>query len=465
MILKQFFLKELAHASYLVMDERVKVAAVVDPQRDVDVYLAEADRLGVSIKHVFLTHFHADFLAGHLELRAESGARIHLGERASAEFDFVPMKHGEAVEFGDVRLSFLATPGHTPESTSLVVHDLLESESAPHAVLTGDTLFIGDVGRPDLMASIGVTANELAEMLYDSVHQKLMRLPDATLVYPAHGAGSMCGKNLSTDTVSTIGAQRASNYALQARSRQEFVRLVTSDQPEAPAYFPYDARLNGKLRGLLSGVFERALMPLALEEVQALRRNGAQLLDARSADAYAAEHVKGSLNVGLGGSFSTWCGALLDPERPIVLLADPGTERDAVLRLARIGFDRVAGFVSDGVAAYAARPELVERGGRVTPDELKGLLAAKDAPLVLDVRTPAEWAGGHIEGALHVPLNRLQRELERVPRGRDLVVLCAGGYRSSAAASILHGAGYGGARDLVGGWNAWTKSAASCSLG
>ncbi|MDH3604784.1 MAG: MBL fold metallo-hydrolase, partial [Candidatus Tectomicrobia bacterium] len=241
MILKQYYLGCLAHASYVIADEETQTAVVVDPQRDIDQYLQDAEQWGVQIRHVFLTHFHADFLAGHLELRDRVGAHIYLGARAKAEYDFTPVKDGDVLEFGRLRLGVFETPGHTPEGISILVYDLEKDDHNPHAVLTGDTLFIGDVGRPDLLASIGVTADELAGMLYDSLHHKLLTLPDETLVYPAHGAGSMCGKNLSTETVSPLGNQRRYNYALQPMSEAEFKRLVTADQPEAPAYFVYDA--------------------------------------------------------------------------------------------------------------------------------------------------------------------------------------------------------------------------------
>src|SRR5262245_32704311 len=304
MILQQYFLKCLAHASYLIVDERTKTAAVVDPQRDIDQYLEDARKHGATIRHVLLTHFHADFLAGHLELAERTGATIHLGPKARAEYPFSPVREGAALELGDVRLGFLETPGHTPEGVSILVYDTKRDAAKPHAVLTGDTLFIGDVGRPDLMASVGISAQELAGVLYDSLHGKLLKLPDATLVYPAHGAGSACGKNMSTDTVSTIGAQRKANYALQPMTREAFVRLVSSDQPEQPAYFGYDADLNKKQRETLGSVLERVLRPLALDEALRLVNQGAQLLDTRTADEFAAAHMRGALNVGLKGSYA-----------------------------------------------------------------------------------------------------------------------------------------------------------------
>src|SRR5437764_1999562 len=269
MILNQYYLGCLAHASYLIADQAGGQAAVIDPQRDIEQYLADAERLGCEIRHVFLTHLHADFIAGHLELRDRVDASIHLGAQASAEYPFTPMADGDELELGQVRLSVLETPGHSPESVSILVFDPEHSRTCPYAVLTGDTLFIGDVGRPDLRASLGWSADQLASMLYDSLRDKLLPLPDDTLVYPAHGAGSLCGKNLSTDTVSTIGVQRKYNYALQPMSREEFVRVVTAEQPETPAYFTYDAVLNTKERATLGQVLEEELTPLSLEEALA----------------------------------------------------------------------------------------------------------------------------------------------------------------------------------------------------
>jgi glyoxylase-like metal-dependent hydrolase (beta-lactamase superfamily II)/rhodanese-related sulfurtransferase len=455
MILEQHDLGCLAQASYLIADPRSRTAAVVDPRRDVDVYVDRARELGVEIRHVFLTHFHADFLAGHLELRERTGAVLHLGRRAEADYAFVPVGEGDRIAFGDVRLEFLETPGHTPESVSILVFDQAQSPDRPQAVLTGDTLFIGDVGRPDLMASVGVTAEELARSLYRSLHVKLLKLPDETIVYPGHGAGSMCGKNLSKETSSTIGAQRAHNYALQPMPEEAFVRMVTSDQPEAPEYFAYDALLNRQERATLEEVLERSVRPLALDAVLRLENQGAQVLDTRDADAFATGHLAGSIQIGLGGSYATWAGTLLDREAPIVLVAAEGTERESALRLGRIGFDRVAGYLEGGFGALRARPDLVRRAERVLPEELARRLAAPNAPLVVDVRTDGEREAAHIPGSLHVRLPRLERELARIPRDRPLITVCAGGYRSATAASLLRRHGFDPVADLTGGMKAW----------
>src|SRR5262245_55674859 len=334
MILKQFYLNCLAHASYLIGDEQTGAAAVVDPQRDVDQYLAFAAEHGLRIEHVFLTHFHADFIAGHLELRDRVGAAIYLGSAACAEYPFTPLHDGDVVDLGRVRLQALETPGHTVESISLVVYGLDSSGTAPRAVLTGDTLFVGDVGRPDLRVALGWSATELGGMLYDSLHDKLLALPDESAVYPAHGAGSLCGKALSKETHSTIGEQRRSNYALQPMSKSAFVELVTADQPDAPSYFTYDAVLNSRLRPTLDETLER-VNALGIDHLLALQETGAQVLDTRDPAEFAAAHLTGSINIGLGGQYATWAGSVLNRERPIVIIADPGREREAAMRLGR----------------------------------------------------------------------------------------------------------------------------------
>lgn len=455
MILKQYYLGCLSHASYLIGDEENRIAAVVDPQRDVDQYLEDARRQGLQIQYVFLTHFHADFVAGHLELRERAGAGLYLGARAQADYAFTPLQDGDVLELGQVRLKILETPGHTPEGISILVYDLRQDDSHPHAVLTGDTLFIGDVGRPDLLASVGVTASELASTLYDSLHQKLLTLPDETLVYPAHGAGSFCGKNLSKDTVSTIGAQRRYNYALQPMPKEAFVHLVSADQLEAPAYFAYDAEINRQERPTLESTLERVLKPLALDTVLRLRNAGAQLLDVRDPADFAGGHLVDSVNIGLNGKYETWAGALLDREQPIVLIAEPGRETEAAMRLGRIGFDHVAGYLQGGMQAVVGRPDLVRRTERVTAETLTAQLAAREPPLVLDVRMAQEWQESHIAGSLNIPLHRLQERLDEVPRGGKLVVHCQTGYRSSVAVSLLAQKGVTDVSDLVGGIVAW----------
>ena len=455
MILKQYYLGCLAHASYLVADEAHGTAAVIDPQRDVEQYLEDAAQAGCAVDHVFLTHFHADFVAGHLELRDRTGAAIHLGARAEAAYEFVSMADGSEVNLGDVRLVVLETPGHSPESISILVYDRRRSDTTPYAVLTGDTLFIGDVGRPDLRASLGWKAEDLGSLLYDSLYRKLATLPDETLVYPAHGAGSLCGKNLSTDTVSTIGAQRRYNYALQPMSRERFIEIVTADQPDAPAYFTFDAVLNTQERPTLAHALERELRPLSLSEAVTLIDAGAQALDTREPLRFEGGHLHGALNVSLGGTYATWCGTLLDPERPIVLVSEPGTETEAAVRLGRIGFDNVAGYLDGGMELLEGSPELIERTERITAGNMAQQLASEAPPLIVDVRTAGEWSGASIDGSVNVPLSRLAEELTGLDRDRPTVVYCASGYRSAIAASVLQRSGFTRVFDLVGGLPAW----------
>lgn len=375
MWLKQYYLGCLAHASYLIADEASGTAVVVDPQRDIDQYLRDADQHQFHIDYVFLTHFHADFLAGHIELRDRLGATICLGAQAQADFDFRRFAQGDTLDFGRVRLEILETPGHTPEAISILVYDLDQHPEHPHAVLTGDTLFIGDVGRPDLMASVGRSSTELAGMLYDSLREKLLPLPDETLVYPAHGAGSMCGKNLSSDTFSTLGTQRLFNYALQPMSKDEFIALVTADQPEAPPYFSYDAMLNRRERPTLEQTLHQVLKPLTLDEVLRQMNAGAQVLDVRDAADFEAGYLHGSVNVGLQGNFATWAGTVLEQGTPIVLIAPLGHEEEAAMRLGRIGFDHVVGYLSGGAEALRTKPELIRSIERMTATQLVALLA------------------------------------------------------------------------------------------
>jgi len=455
MFLKQYYLGCLAHASYLIADEASQTAIVVDPQRDIGQYLTDAGQLGAKIRHVFLTHFHADFLAGHLELRDRCGADIRLGARAEAEYAFIPMHDGDQLEFPGLRLQVLETPGHTIESISILVLDLQKDADKPYAVLTGDTLFIGDVGRPDLRASLGWTAQELGGHLYDSLHDKLLALPDETLVYPAHGAGSLCGKQLSSDTVSTLGQQRRFNYALQPMTKEDFIGLVTADQPDAPAYFTYDAILNTRERPTLDQTLEHVLQPIELDEVLTLGDAGAQVLDVRDAAEYAKGHLAGSINIGLGGQYATWAGTLLDRMRPIVIVAEPGREQEAALRLGRIGFDHVKGHLKDGMGALAERQDLVWATERVSATMLADELASQAPPLVIDIRAPREWKTKHLTGSVNIPLNHLQERIGEVPPDRRIAVHCAGGYRSSIAVSILNQYGITNLMELAGGIAAW----------
>lgn len=456
MIFERFYLACLSHASYLIADEKSGLAVVVDPQRDVDQYVSYAKKKKLKIAHVALTHFHADFVAGHIELAKLCKAKVHLGATATADFSFEPIRDGSTIDLGTVRLAGLETPGHTPEAVCLVVYDLAKSKDKPYAALTGDTLFIGDVGRPDLMASVGVTAEQLAGQLYDSLHKKLLKLPAETLIYPSHGAGSLCGKALSADACSTIGTQRLSNLALKPMTKAAFIKLVTADQPEAPAYFRHDARMNREKRPTLEASLKKSLKALPLASVEKLLAAGGVALDTRDADLFARGHLRGSINVGLGGKYATWAGAVLDHGDKIVLICEPGAEPEAALRLGRIGFDGVAGYLKGGVAALKDRPDLRATIRRWTARELSQALSKPGAPAVLDVRNPGEREASKIEGSAFIPLGQLPKRLSEAPKG-PLVIHCAGGYRSMIAASLLERAGRSDVMDLEGGMAAWNE--------
>jgi len=455
MIFKQFYLGCLAHASYLIGDEASRTAAVIDPQRDVGQYLAFAAAHDLQIKHVFLTHFHADFVAGHLELRDRAGAVIYLGAKAQASYKFTPVADGTVVEFGAVRLKALETPGHTPESISILVYDLTSGVLEPYAVLTGDTLFIGDVGRPDLRVALGWSASDLGGLLYYSLRTKLLALPDATLVYPAHGAGSLCGKAISQETVSTMGEQRLVNYALQPMSKESFIDLVTADQPDAPPYFTYDAVLNSKERLTLDEVLIHELTALGLERVLELLSTGAHLLDTREPAEFASSHLAGSINIGLSGQYATWAGTVLDHEHPIVIIANPGREDESAVRLGRIGFDHVAGYLDDGLHSLEERPDVTIPTERLSAPLAAQRLTMPDAPLAIDVRTPREHEQKYVEGSVSMPLNHLIERVENLPRDRPVLVYCSGGYRSSIAASLLQRNGFDHVSEIAGGIVAW----------
>jgi hydroxyacylglutathione hydrolase len=465
MIVKQFYLNCLAHASYLIGDEKTGIAAVVDPQRDIDGYVAFASEHGLRVAHVFLTHLHADFLAGHLELRDRTGAAIYLGAAARAEYPFGPLHDGDGVEFGRVRLVALETPGHTPESISILLYDLAESADTPKAVFTGDTLFVGDVGRPDLRAALGWSATDLGALLYSSLHDKLLPLPDASLVYPAHGAGSLCGKAISSETVSTIGEQRASNYALQPMSRAAFIDLVTADQPDAPAYFTYDAVLNSRERPTLEHALARELTPLTIDALLAEQARGAQVLDTRDPAEFAAAHLMGSINIGLVGQYATWVGTVLTHDQPIVIVADPGAERESALRLGRIGFDSVIGYLDGGLASAHSASTSITTTERLGADVATARLASATPPVIVDVRSAPERAQKRIEGSLHLPLNHLGERFSEIPAGRPVLLHCAGGYRSSIAASLLQRHGFTDVSELAGGIVAWETAGLPVSSG
>ncbi|MGA5453264.1 rhodanese-like domain-containing protein [Streptomyces umbrinus] len=461
MFFAQYYLDCLSQASYMIADETTGKAVVVDPRRDITEYLTDAAEHGFTIEAVINTHFHADFLAGHLELADRTGAWIGYGRRAEAEYPIRKLTDGEQISLGDVTLQILETPGHTPESISILVHEHA-ADAIPYGVLTGDALFIGDVGRPDLLASIGVTADELGKMLYDTIQHKLMALPDAVRVFPAHGAGSACGKNLSTQRQSTIGEQRSTNYACRPMSEAKFVELVTEGQPSAPAYFVYDAILNRKEHGLFD--VAAAPRPLSVEEFMQRRVTGAVVVDARSPQDFASGHLRGSVNVPADGRFAEQAGMVVAPEQDLVVIAPQDREEEVVTRLARIGFDKVGGHLREPEGSFPTLADEMEQASRLTADELRRLLDREEPPLVLDVRNTAEREEGFIEGSLHIPLAELSRRIDEIPADRPLVVHCAGGHRSSIAASLLRHQGRTDVSDLIGGYGAWLALPASADV-
>jgi glyoxylase-like metal-dependent hydrolase (beta-lactamase superfamily II)/rhodanese-related sulfurtransferase len=456
--LRQYYLGCLSHASYLVGDTVTGRAAVIDPQRDIQQYLDDAAANGLHVEYVIESHFHADFLSGHLELAAATGATIVFGRAAEGrtEFPILAAHHGDVLELGDrqtgVVLEVLETPGHTPESISVVVREAGVADE-PVAVFTGDTLFIGDVGRPDLLSAVGHDATDLGRQLYRSLHQYLLALPDHTRVLPAHGAGSACGKHLSNETESTIGDQRRTNYALQPMSEDAFVEAVTQGQAAAPMYFLFAATKNRQAHHAHDETAD--IRELTLDELLAAREAGTAVVDTRDEQDFAAAHFRGSINVGLGGRFAEYTGEVVAPGTPIAIVADRGHEREAVVRLARIGFDEVLGVYVDPARAFLDRPDLAHRSSRLTVDEFDAVLADTPDVQVLDVRGPGETELGTVHGATVIQLPQLIHRIDDLDPQRPTVVYCAGGYRSSIAASLLRARGFADVSDLLGGYTSW----------
>jgi hydroxyacylglutathione hydrolase len=455
MYFKQFYLNCLAHASYLIGSEGE--AAVVDPQRDVDQYIEEAAAQNLNIRYILETHLHADFVSGHRELAARTGAEIVFGEKAGATFPHRAVKDGDELAVGKVSLRILETPGHTPESICILVTDTDDSQR-PSKLLTGDTLFIGDVGRPDLAGGKGYTKEAMAAMMYDSL-AKLMQLEDAVEVYPAHGAGSMCGKNLSTETSSTIGQQRKFNYALQPMTRDEFVRIMTTDLPEAPAYFSKDAEINRSGAAALTGLPKPCALSPA--EVYELGAQGQVILDVRPAADFGAGHIPGALNIGLGGQFASWAGSLIPLPAPIVIVAESdGQVEEAQIRLARVGLENVKGYLDGGMSAWKDADQPIEQVPQITVAELKGLIETRPDLQIIDVRRPAEYSSGHAPRAITAPLAQLRESLPNLNLrpDRQTAIICAGGYRSSAGTSILQRTGFTNLLNVTGGTKAWIEA-------
>lgn len=471
MYFKQFYLACLAHASYLIGSGGE--AAVVDPQRDVDEYIKEADAHGFKIKYIIETHLHADFVSGHRELSARTGAEIVFSEKAEATFPHRAVNEGDEIKLGKVNLRIMETPGHTPESICILVTDRegIDSENAgevaratsPQKVLTGDTLFIGDVGRPDLAGGKGYTPQMMAAMMYDSLHEKLLKLSDDVEVYPAHGAGSMCGKNMSKETSSTIGEQRKFNYALKPMAKDEFVRMMTAELPEAPAYFPKDAEINRTGAEALSELPKlETLTPENVRELTSQTEHFVSVvLDVRSAPEFGAGHVPGSLNIGLSGQFAIWAGSLIPLTAPIILVAQSNAQvEEAQTRLARVGIENVKGYLNGGVEGWRQAGFELARVSQISVDELSKLIIEQTPLQILDVRRPPEYASGHVPRAIHAPLSTLAATFSNlsVDPAKPTAVICAGGFRSSAATSILQQHGFTNLLNVTGGTTAWINA-------
>lgn len=454
-VVEQFFLGCLAHASYLVSSGGV--AAVVDPQRDVDLYVEVARSKGLRIEHIIETHLHADFVSGHRELAERTGAQIYLGAGSGATFPHRAVKDGDAIRFGDCRLDFLQTPGHTVESVCAVMSDLSRSER-PTAVFTGDTLFVGDVGRPDLSGEH--TPQELAAMLFTSLHEKLLRLPDETVIYPAHGAGSLCGRQMGSERSSTIGKERRSNYALQAPTREDFIRLLTESLPPRPDYFIRDVELNRQ--GAESLDHLPPPRPSTAEEVVRRQREGAVVLDTRPVMQFGVGHVPGSLHIALSGQFASWAGRIVGLDQHIILVADDTEHlRESQLRLARVGIEKIDGYLENGIAGWVTSGHALHSVPQVSVEELAELRGT--GIVVLDVREPGEVAAGAMEDSIRIPLGQLSGRTQELDREKPLVVHCKGGYRSSIATSILARDGFEQVANLTGGFDAWKAATAATS--
>jgi glyoxylase-like metal-dependent hydrolase (beta-lactamase superfamily II)/rhodanese-related sulfurtransferase len=451
MYFEQFYLGCLAHASYLLASQGE--AVVVDPQRDVELYLKAAADHGAVIQHIFESHLHADFVSGHKELAARTGAKIYMGAKSGASFAHVPVSDGFELKFGKSSIQVLETPGHTQESICLVVTDE-EKSSSPWAVLTGDTLFIGDVGRPDL--SPVHTPVQLAGMLYDSLHSKVMKLPDNVLVYPAHGAGSLCGKNMRAERSSTIGTERLTNYALQIKSREEFVAQLTSNLPARPDYFLKDAEINRTGAAALSELPSlRAIKPV---ELKAMLDEGEVALDVRPGEEFAAGHVPGSVNIALSGQFASWAGTVLGlTAHPVLIGASDSQVEEARLRMARVGIEVLDGYLQGSVEAWKQAGFVLGTLAQMTATELSERLDAGDVQ-VLDVRREPEWEAAHIEGANWWPLDNFRVAAPEIDHEAPIAVHCKGGYRSMIACSLLQRAGFKHVTNLVGGMDAWQEA-------
>ena len=451
MYFEQFYLGCLAHASYMLGSGGE--AVVVDPQRDVDIYLNAAEEQNLRIRHIFETHLHADFVSGHKELAARTGAKIYIGTKAGAAFAHVPVHDGFELHFGKARITVLETPGHTSESICLLVTDE-EKSSRPWAVLTGDTLFIGDVGRPDL--SKNFSPQQLAGMLYDSLHTKLLALANDVVVYPAHGAGSLCGRNMRAEKSSTIGTERLTNYALQIESREEFIQQVTTNLPARPDYFLRDAEINREGAAALTDLPELPAIPAI--ELKSLIEQAVPALDVRPGDRFSAGNVPGSINIALSGQFATWAATILGlSSRPVLIADTPEQIEEARMRLARVGIEDLRGFLAGGAGAWQQAGFALAELAQMTVEGLQARLR-ENGVRVLDVRREAEWQAGHIAGAHWWPLDKFNTALPPIEKGAPLAVHCKSGYRSMIACGLLRRAGHQNVVNVTGGFDAWQQA-------
>jgi hydroxyacylglutathione hydrolase len=443
MYIEQLYTNCLAEAAYYIESEGE--AAIIDPLRETEPYIELAQKRGAVIKYVFETHFHADFVSGHIDLARKVNAPIVYGPKAETGYDVIHARDNQEFKLGKVAIRVLHTPGHTPESSCFL---LLDEQGKEHAVFTGDTLFVGDVGRPHLLDGV-MSREELAGMLYDSLNNKIKTLQDSTIVYPAHGPGSACGKNIGKETFSTIGEQRKFNYAMKAQPREEFIRQVTDGILPPPHYFFEDARINKTGYDPIDQVLEENKKPLSPEQVKAAVKKGAVILDTRKADDFEKGHIPGSINMGLNGQFAVWVGTLLDIKQPLVLITDTGKEHETVLRLARVGYEQIGGYLQGGIGAWTDPLEVVKS---ITASDLKAYM--NKGAEVLDVRKPGEWSVSHLKDALFVPLSDMPANTRNLDKNKTYVVHCGGGYRSMTAISLMMREGFNDLINVYGGFNA-----------
>jgi hydroxyacylglutathione hydrolase len=448
MFIKQLYTNCLSEAAYYIESEGE--AAIVDPLRDVEEYLYLAKERNVTIKYIFETHFHADFVSGHIDLSKATNAPIVFGPKAETRFPITIAKDGEIFSIGKIQLQVLHTPGHTVESTCYLLKD---ENGKNHAIFTGDTLFVGDVGRPDLFSG-DLNKEELAGLLYESLQQKIMPLEDDVIVYPAHGPGSSCGKNLGAETFSTIGSQKQSNYALQQKSKEDFVKAVTEGLPEAPSYFPINAKINKEGYESLDAVLQSGLTALSIEDFKKRIKDEVVVLDTRAADQFTEGFIPGSISIGLEGKFAEWAGSLLPFDKPIILVTEAGKERETIVRLARVGFSKIEGYLEGGFEAWKQAGEKIDLIINVEADELAMDIPFDENLVVIDVRKEVEFGDGHVKGAVNIPLSEMTdpASMANIEDNHNLYVHCGGGYRSVIASSLLKRQGIHNLRNVIGGW-------------